>query len=92
MVRECADWQWTNAIQRKCGDDCAIDVQFKVAKWVFVGCIIFSFLLVSPPAQFLRDHCSRAARIRDIQGEAGHRIEGHLVCVHQPHRERLLLC
>ena len=39
--------QWTNAIQRKCGDDCAIDVKFSIAKWIFVGCIIFSFLLAS---------------------------------------------
>lgn len=25
---------------------CVIDVQFKIAKWIFVGCIIFSFLLL----------------------------------------------
>ncbi|KAK1921818.1 putative vacuole protein [Papiliotrema laurentii] len=37
---------WTNAIQSKCGDDCAVDVRFSIAKWVFVGCIIFSFLLL----------------------------------------------
>ncbi|WWC86643.1 uncharacterized protein L201_001520 [Kwoniella dendrophila CBS 6074] len=38
---------WTNSIGQKCGDNCAIDVQFKIAKWVFVGCIIFSFLLLA---------------------------------------------
>lgn len=37
---------WTNAIQRKCGDNCAVEVKFSIAKWVFVGCIIFSFLLL----------------------------------------------
>ncbi|WWC68181.1 uncharacterized protein I206_102104 [Kwoniella pini CBS 10737] len=37
---------WTNSIGQRCGDNCAIDVQFKIAKWVFVGCIIFSFLLL----------------------------------------------
>ncbi|WVF69535.1 hypothetical protein IAT40_004313 [Kwoniella sp. CBS 6097] len=37
---------WTNAVQRRCGDDCAIEVKFDIAKWVFVGCIIFSFLLL----------------------------------------------
>ncbi|KAK6903455.1 hypothetical protein I203_106958 [Kwoniella mangroviensis CBS 8507] len=38
---------WTNSIGQRCGDSCAIDVQFKIAKWVFVGCIIFSFLLLA---------------------------------------------
>ncbi|WVW78165.1 hypothetical protein I302_100116 [Kwoniella bestiolae CBS 10118] len=38
---------WTNSIGQKCGANCAIDVQFKIAKWVFVGCIIFSFLLLA---------------------------------------------
>lgn len=38
--------QWTNAITSRCDSDCAVDVQFKIAKWVFVGCIIFSFLLL----------------------------------------------
>ncbi|WVQ75781.1 hypothetical protein IAR50_005414 [Cryptococcus sp. DSM 104548] len=39
---------WTNAITSKCddSDDCPVDVQFSIAKWVFVGCIIFSFLLL----------------------------------------------
>ncbi|WVQ79839.1 hypothetical protein IAT38_001939 [Cryptococcus sp. DSM 104549] len=40
---------WTNAITSKCDDSdssCAVEVQFKIAKWVFVGCIIFSFLLL----------------------------------------------
>ncbi|KAE8538218.1 hypothetical protein D1P53_005557 [Cryptococcus gattii VGV] len=37
---------WTNAITSRCDSDCAVDVQFKIAKWVFVGCIIFSFLLL----------------------------------------------
>ncbi|CAE6528334.1 unnamed protein product [Rhizoctonia solani] len=38
---------WTNQIYAKCGDDCAVDIQFDVAKWIFVGCIIFSFLLLA---------------------------------------------
>lgn len=37
---------WTNQIYSKCGDDCAVQIQFDIAKWVFVGCIIFSFLLL----------------------------------------------
>jgi hypothetical protein len=38
---------WTNVIYRKCGNDCAIKIPFDIAKWVFVGCIAFGFLLVS---------------------------------------------
>ncbi|KAG8747410.1 hypothetical protein FRC10_001081 [Ceratobasidium sp. 414] len=38
---------WTNQIYSECGDHCAIIIQFDVAKWVFVGCIIFSFLLLA---------------------------------------------
>ncbi|KAJ9117251.1 hypothetical protein QFC20_000396 [Naganishia adeliensis] len=37
---------WTNVIYKKCGNDCAIKIPFDVAKWVFVGCIIFGFLLI----------------------------------------------
>lgn len=41
---------WTNNLYTKCANSgnhhCVIDVQFKIAKWVFVGCIIFSFLLL----------------------------------------------
>jgi hypothetical protein len=49
-----ADKQWTTTIARKCGDDCAVPVRFDIAKWIFVGCIIFSFLLVSLlPISFL---------------------------------------
>lgn len=42
--------QWTNNLYTKCANSgnhkCVIDVQFKIAKWIFVGCIIFSFLLL----------------------------------------------
>lgn len=38
---------WTNAIYSKCGTKCAVTIQFEVAKWIFVGCIIASFVLVS---------------------------------------------
>lgn len=37
---------WTNSISRKCGNNCAVNVSFSIAKWIFVGCIIFSFLLL----------------------------------------------
>ncbi|KAK4684252.1 hypothetical protein P7C73_g5938, partial [Tremellales sp. Uapishka_1] len=37
---------WTNAIYSKCGNDCAVKISFDIAKWIFVGCIIFSFLLL----------------------------------------------
>ncbi|KAG8698253.1 hypothetical protein FRC08_006036 [Ceratobasidium sp. 394] len=38
---------WTNQIYSECGDHCAVDIKFDAAKWVFVSCIIFSFLLLA---------------------------------------------
>lgn len=38
---------WTSSIYDKCGDECVVKISFTVGKWIFVGCIIFSFLLVS---------------------------------------------
>ncbi|KAK8847653.1 hypothetical protein IAR55_005512 [Kwoniella newhampshirensis] len=37
---------WTNSLTSKCDYGCAVDVKYSIAKWVFVGCIIFSFLLL----------------------------------------------
>ncbi|EJU06523.1 hypothetical protein DACRYDRAFT_19639 [Dacryopinax primogenitus] len=39
--------RWTNSIYTKCNssNDCSIIVNFDIGKWVFVGCIIFGFLL-----------------------------------------------
>jgi len=37
---------WTNSIYSKCGNHCAVTISFSIAKWIFVGCIIFSFLLL----------------------------------------------
>ena len=39
---------WSNSIFHSCPSDkeCAV-IPFKYGKWLFVGCIIFSFLLVS---------------------------------------------
>lgn len=39
--------QWTNAVYSQCvneSQDCSF-VKFSIARWVFVGCIIFSILL-----------------------------------------------
>lgn len=41
---------WSNSIFGKCGDECAVKIPIDVGKWIFVGCIIFSFLLVSKSA------------------------------------------
>ncbi|KZP00125.1 hypothetical protein CALVIDRAFT_533775 [Calocera viscosa TUFC12733] len=40
--------QWTNSIYTKCNtsNSCSITVNFDIGKWVFVGCIIFGFLLL----------------------------------------------
>lgn len=45
---------WTNQIQKSCPKDAdtgCIVIPFQVAKWLFVGCIIFSFLLVGYEAR-----------------------------------------
>lgn len=39
---------WTSAIYEKCDIDvCPVNVSFQIGKWVFVGCILFSFLLLA---------------------------------------------
>jgi hypothetical protein len=45
---------WTNQIQNSCpknADNGCIVIPFQVAKWLFVGCIIFSFLLLGYEAR-----------------------------------------
>lgn len=37
---------WHNTLYTACGDDCVVTVKFAIAKWVFAGCILFSFLLL----------------------------------------------
>ncbi|KAJ9124001.1 hypothetical protein QFC22_000793 [Naganishia vaughanmartiniae] len=53
---------WTNVIFKKCGDDCKIKIPFHIAKWIFVGCIIFGFLLLAYEAWKAR----RVIKSRDI--------------------------
>lgn len=56
---------WTNAIQAKCQDaasDCVVSIPFNVAKWIFVGCIGASFLLLAYESWKAR----RIVRSRDI--------------------------
>lgn len=41
---------WSNAIFNSCSSDLhngCVAIPFKIGKWLFFGCIIFSFLLVS---------------------------------------------
>jgi hypothetical protein len=46
---------WANTIFKSCptGQDCFI-IPFRIGKWLFVGCIIFSFLLVAYEARKAR--------------------------------------
>ncbi|KAL7416974.1 hypothetical protein BDY24DRAFT_376092 [Mrakia frigida] len=37
---------WQNSIFGKCVEECAVKISVDVGKWIFVGCIIFSFLLL----------------------------------------------
>ncbi|KZT60173.1 hypothetical protein CALCODRAFT_492758 [Calocera cornea HHB12733] len=40
--------RWTSSIYTKCNtsNNCSVQVNFDIGKWVFVGCIIFGFLLL----------------------------------------------
>lgn len=42
---------WTNTIYSKCAEanDCAVNISFNLLRWITIGCIIFSFLLVRHP-------------------------------------------
>ena len=60
-------FQWTNAITAK-GSEGIVEVKFIIAKWVFVGCIIFSFLLVCHPRlNVLNGDTDATARLRILQ-------------------------
>ncbi|KAG8865341.1 hypothetical protein FRB96_000231 [Tulasnella sp. 330] len=42
---------WTNTIYNRCPANECPTISFSVGKWIFVGCIIFSFLLLAYEAQ-----------------------------------------
>ena len=85
---------WTNVIYRKCGNDCAIKIPFDIAKWVFVGCIAFGFLLVGlerNPLWTVFLMRLLPARIRNLEGKKSHQESGYRASIYLDLRERLLL-
>lgn len=85
---------WTNVIYKKCGNDCAIKIPFDVAKWVFVGCIIFGFLLVSGLTDDVA--CSKRLMLRrfsdwmgKLEGKKSHSEQRYRFRIYQCHGQRL---
>jgi len=88
---------WSNEIFTQCqSQDGCFFIPFSVGKWLFVGCIIFSFLLVGFLA-FVRSLVAAADALLHIVGIRGakvkknHRQSRYLVCLHQCHGQSLLL-
>ena len=54
--------RWSGSILSKAGDSTAVQVPFSIGKWIFTGCIIFSFLLLAWEARKAR----AIIRSRDI--------------------------
>jgi uncharacterized membrane protein len=46
MVLLLASNHWAGSILMSTGGSSAMNVPFKIGKWIFFGCIIFSFLLL----------------------------------------------
>lgn len=47
MVLMLASGHWAGSILEKSGGSSAVQVPFSIGKWIFTGCIIFSFLLLA---------------------------------------------
>jgi hypothetical protein len=84
---------WSNKIYSSCKEkNGCVAIPFGVAKWLFVGCIIFSFLLVSMIRYYIHvmlnsDHL---ARLRSPQSEKNYCEQGHFFRVHKYHGPELL--
>ena len=81
--------QWSNQIFNDCPKtkDC-VAVPFDVGRWLFVGCIIFGFLLVRYKVGRPHDRSLihfPPARVRSPQIQEDCRKQGHLVRFHQCH-------
>lgn len=67
---------WSNEIYNSCSQsdhNGCVYIPFEIGKWLFFGCIVFSFLLVRSSAHFVGAHAHiLSARIRGAQGEEDH--------------------
>lgn len=89
---------WSNGIFEKCresqiADNCVV-VNFTIGKWIFVGCIIFGYLLVRVTCCFSWRLGSWLTLllvvIRMVKSQEDHYQSRHFVCIHQRHGEYIL--
>lgn len=84
---------WSNQIfdQCKTTDGC-IPIPFQTGKWLFVGCIIFGFLLVSLALLISIGFLpTLLVGIRIQENKENHCQPRYLLCIHQRYGESLLL-
>jgi len=86
---------WTNQIFENCQDvrGC-VAIPFAVGQWLFVSCIIFSFVLVrNIPAIVnpLNLIClTGKACLRVAESQEDYSKSGHIICLYKYHGEQLL--
>jgi len=86
---------WTNQIFQNCTDvKGCVAIPFTVGKWLFVSCIIFSFLLVrNIPAivsQLNLICLTGKARLRVAESQEDYSKSGHIICLYKYYGEQLL--
>ncbi len=86
---------WTNQIFQNCKQvrGC-VAISFSVGKWLFVSCIIFSFILVrNIPviADSLNLTFTGKARLRGAESQEDYIKSRHIICLYKYHGEQLLL-
>ena len=86
---------WSNQIFQNCTNvrGC-VAIPFAVGKWLFVACILFSFLLVRnipDIVNLLKLTCFPAkACLRGAENQEDYSEPGHIVCLYKCHGEQLL--
>lgn len=86
---------WTNQIFQNCKDvrGC-VAIPFSVGQWLFVSCILFSFLLVRniPAAVNLLNliRLTGKACLRVAKNQEDYSKSGHIICLYKYHGEQIL--
>lgn len=87
---------WSNAIFNSCPADQSngcVYIPFSVGRWLFFGCVVFSFLLVCFTLALVPFDgiLHLVACVRGIQGQEDHSEPRHFVRIHQCHGQQILL-
>jgi hypothetical protein len=86
---------WTNQIFQNCTNvKGCVAIPFAVGKWLFVACIIFSFLLVRNIPDIVNllklTFSSYKAWLRGAENQEDYSKSGHIICLYKYHGEQLL--